>query len=100
MYFNVVLIILFCYAPKPLRWDPKKNQLLTAKRRISFDAIEAAIVEGQLLNVLEHPNKERYPNQRIFVVRIEDYVFLVPFVENEESIFLKTIYPSLKATKD
>jgi len=85
---------------KPLRWDPKKNQLLMRERGVSFDAIEVAIAEGQLLDVREHPNKERYPNQRIFVVRIEDYVFLVPFVEDEESIFLKTIYPSRRATKD
>jgi uncharacterized DUF497 family protein len=85
---------------KPFRWDSKKNQLLIGERGVSFDAIEAAIAEGQLLDVLEHPNKERYPNQRIFVVRIEDYVFLVPFVEDEETIFLKTIYPSRKATKN
>jgi uncharacterized DUF497 family protein len=85
---------------KPFRWNPKKNQLLIAERGVSFDAIEAAIAQGQLLEVLEHPNKERYPNQRIFVVRLEDYVFLVPFVEDEETIFLKTIYPSRKATKD
>ncbi|MBV9388443.1 MAG: DUF4258 domain-containing protein [Chroococcidiopsidaceae cyanobacterium CP_BM_ER_R8_30] len=84
---------------KPFRWEPEKNTLLIATRGVSFEAIEAAIAEGQLLDVLEHPNKERYPHQRIFVVRVQDYVFLVPYVEDEESIFLKTIYPSRKATR-
>lgn len=84
---------------KPLRWDPEKNALLVETRGISFEAIEAAIASGCLLDILEHVNQERYPNQRLFVVRIEEYVFLVPFVEDEESIFLKTIYPSRKATR-
>ena len=84
---------------KPFRWNSRKNEELIEERGMSFDVIEAAIADGNLLDVREHPNKERYPNQRIFVVRVEEYVFLVPFVEDEASIFLKTIYPSRKATK-
>ena len=84
---------------KPFQWDPAKNLSLIETRGVSFEVVEAAIADGQILDVVEHPNKERYPNQRIFIVRIEDYVFLVPFVEDEEWIFLKTIIPSRKATR-
>jgi hypothetical protein len=57
------------------------------------------IERGDLLDVLDHPNPERYTGQRIFVVRRDDYVYLVPFVEDDETVFLKTIIPSRKATK-
>ncbi|WP_419625234.1 toxin, partial [Thiolapillus sp.] len=54
---------------------------------------------GNEVDIFEHPNQERYPGQQISVVVIEGYAYLVPFVENEEEIFLKTIIPSRKATK-
>ena len=57
------------------------------------------IGEGDFLDVLEHPNRERYPEQKIFVVDVEDYAVVVPFVENEGWIFLKTIIPSRKLTR-
>ncbi len=57
------------------------------------------IERGDVLDVLEHPNDERYPEQRLFVVAVDDYAYLVPFVESEEELFLKTIIPSRKATK-
>lgn len=80
-------------------WDPEKNAALVQTRHVSFEAVVIAIQEGRLLEILEHPNRKRYPNQRLFVVLIEEYVYLIPFVEDDEKIFLKTIIPSRKATK-
>jgi hypothetical protein len=59
-----------------------------------------AIESGALLAIMPHPNPARYPRQRIMIVRIDDYAFLVPFVEDEDHVFLKTIIPSRKATRD
>ncbi len=66
-----------------------------AKKAPGFDLIN----HGGLLDTIEHPNKERYPNQRIFIINIDDYAYLVPFVEDEKAIFLKTIIPSRKMAK-
>jgi hypothetical protein len=68
--------------------------------RHRFEEIVFHIERGDLLDILEHPNPERYSGQRIFVVRREDYVYLVPFVEDEHTVFLKTIIPSRKATNE
>lgn len=84
---------------KYIDWDEKKNEQLKQEREISFEDILNAIEESNLLDIVEHPNKNRYPNQKIFIVTINDYAYLVPFVEDEEKIFLKTIIPSRKATK-
>ncbi|SJM89020.1 conserved hypothetical protein [Crenothrix polyspora] len=80
-------------------WNPEKNKLLKKERNIGFEDVIFHIENGDEVDILEHPNKERYPNQKISVVIIEDYVYLVPFVESDEEIFLKTIIPSRKATK-
>jgi uncharacterized DUF497 family protein len=80
-------------------WNEEKNELLLAERDISFEDIVLYIEKGFLLDVLEHPNPEKYPGQKIFVVQVEEYVYLVPFVEDEKEIFLKTIIPSRKATR-
>lgn len=80
-------------------WNADKNALLKNDREISFEDILVAIDEGNLLDVLEHKNKTKYPSQKVFVVNVNQYVYLVPFVEDEEKIFLKTIIPSRKATK-
>ena len=84
---------------KTYAWDLAKNELLKAKRGISFEEIALNIQLGNEVDIFEHPNQERYPGQKISVVFVEDYAYLVPFVENEEEIFLKTIIPSRKATK-
>ena len=84
---------------KYFSWDVKKNQQLLAERGISFEEIVYYIEKGDLLDVVQHPNRHRYPNQRIFIIGIEDYAYLVPFIESEHEIFLKTIIPSRKATK-
>ena len=80
-------------------WDDAKNAKLRAERGIGFEEIVFHIERGDLLDILEHPNADRYAGQRIFVVRREEYVYLVPFVEDEHTVFLKTIIPSRKATK-
>jgi len=69
------------------------------ERQISFEDVVFYIEQGFLLDVLEHPNQEKYKGQKIFVVEIDEYAYLIPFVEDENEIFLKTIIPSRKATK-
>ena len=81
-------------------WDDTKNARLKAERGIGFEDVVFHIESGDLLDVLEHPNEARYADQRIFVVRRDNYVYLVPFVEDERLVFLKTIIPSRKATKE
>lgn len=81
------------------RWDVSKNDKLIRERGISFEEVLLAIEQGRLLDVLEHPNRQKYSGQKIFVVVIGRYVYGVPFVEREGEIFLKTIIPSRKLTK-
>lgn len=84
---------------KKIFWDETKNQLLKDQRGISFEDIVQAIEDGYILNIYKHPNREKYPNQKMVEVLFEKYVWVVPFVEEAESIFLKTAFPSRKATK-
>ncbi|MEW6401377.1 MAG: toxin [Chloroflexota bacterium] len=84
---------------KYFAWNEEKNELLKEERQISFEDVVFYISQGFLLDVLEHPNHEKYQGQKIFVVEIDEYAYLVPFVEDEREIFLKTIIPSRKATK-
>jgi len=85
---------------KPFRWGPDKNEALKAERGISFESVVVAIESGGLLDVLAHPNSAKYPHQRILVVAADNYVYLVPFLEDKDCYFLKTIVPSRKATRD
>jgi uncharacterized DUF497 family protein len=80
-------------------WDPEKNQQLIEERGISFEEVIFHLQSDSLLDDVEHPNQKDYSHQRMYVVSIEDYVYLVPYVESENGIFLKTIIPSRKATK-
>ena len=92
-----------CYAKQAVKyfaWDDAKNAKLRADRGIGFEDIVFHMDRGDLLDILEHPNPDRYAGQRVFVVRRDNYVFLVPFVEDEHTVFLKTIIPSRKATKE
>lgn len=79
-------------------WSELKNATLVSGRGVSFYDIQAAIEEGNLLDIIPHPNQKQYPGQKILVVSIDNYVFLVPCIEDDEKIFLKTIYPSRKFT--
>ena len=81
-------------------WNTEKNQRLVEQRGISFERIVSAIEQGGLVDVLEHPNQERYRGQKIYVVDIEHHLYLVPFVTGADGTrFLKTIIPSRKATR-
>ena len=84
---------------KPIFWSAEKNALLRDERGISFEDVVFHIMSGDVLDTFDHPNQERYRGQQIHIIAIEDYVYLVPFVESEEEVFLKTIIPSRKATK-
>ena len=84
---------------KPFRWNVDKNNQLQRERQINFQTAILAIISDKLLDVIDHPNQEKYPNQRIFIVEINHYVYLVPFVENDQEFFLKTVIPSRKMTK-
>jgi uncharacterized DUF497 family protein len=85
---------------KYFSWSHEKNEDLIKERGISFEEIVFHIENGDVLDLLEHPNRDRYPNQRVFIVNVEGYAYLVPFVEDEREVFLKTIIPSRKATRD
>lgn len=85
---------------KPFRWPPDKNESLRQERGISFEEITVAVEAGALLDVVAHPNPKKYPRQKIMVVAVAGYAYLVPFIEEEDHLFLKTIIPSRKATRD
>ena len=81
-----------------IEFDSEKSAKLKAERGIGFDEIVALLDSEQLLEVISHPNSVKYPNQKVFVMNIEDYIYWVPFVKTEHTIFLKTIFRSRKAT--
>ena len=84
---------------KVYSWNPEKNEWLQKERGISFEEVVLNIQLGNEVAIYDHPNTRKYPNQKISVVIIEDYAYLVPFVEDKDTIFLKTIIPSRKATR-
>lgn len=82
-------------------WSTQKNRQLVEQRGVSFEVVLSAIERGDLLDVVDHPNQNRYPDQLIYVIDINNYVYLVPFViQDDGTRFLKTIIPSRKATRD
>ncbi len=80
-------------------WNAEKNELLRRERGVGFEDVVFHIQRGDVLDLLEHPKQDHYPGQRMFVLEIDDYVYLVPFVETDSGVFLKMIIPSRKATK-
>ena len=81
-------------------FSPDKNQVLIEGRSVSFEGIVSALNSGKLLDIITHPNELKYPDQKIYIVNLNGYVYLVPFVrKNTQTIFLKTIFPSRKLTK-
>ena len=80
-------------------WNEEKNAWLLVERNVTFEEVVYWIMRGGLLDILEHPSKERYPNQRIFIINMDDYAYIVPFVEDVDRVFLKTIIPSRKMTR-
>ena len=85
---------------KPFRWSQRKNEQLQVDLGVSFETIVVAIESGGLLDVLAHPDPAKYPGQRVLVVSHDGYAYLVPFVEEADHCFLKTVIPSRKAVRD
>lgn len=84
---------------KPFFWSSEKNRRIKQERGFGFEDIVEAIDDGGLLDELRHP-KDRYKNQRVYVVNLNSYAIIVPYVEEENHVFLKTAFPSRKATKE
>lgn len=84
---------------KTINWDPEKNEWLKEHRGVCFEQVAVILEQGEELDVTDHPNQEKYPGQQLAVVVIKNYAYLVPRVETDDEIFLKTVIPSRKATK-
>lgn len=84
---------------KPIFWNKEKNEILKEQRGISFEEVEGEINAGRLLDTVDHPNRRLYPHQKVFIVNLQNYIYVVPFVEDSEKIFLKTVIPNRKMTK-
>jgi uncharacterized DUF497 family protein len=84
---------------KPYDWSDEKNEWLKQERGLTFEDVVFHLARGGLLDTIEHPNQGQYPGQRIFIVNVEGDACLVPFVEDDEVIFLKTVIPSRKMTR-
>ncbi|KPA17665.1 toxin [Candidatus Magnetomorum sp. HK-1] len=80
-------------------FDAEKNELLFRERDVTFQNVIDAIKEKGVLADFKHPNMEKYPNQRIFVVELNNYTYCIPYIENEETVFMKTIFPNRKFLK-
>ena len=81
-------------------WNPEKNEEIKKERGISFEQIVFHLSQGDVWKTAEHPDQKKYPEQKIYFVIVEDYIYMVPFVTEDEYVFLKTIIPSRNATKD
>ena len=85
---------------KRIEWNKDKDKILVEARKISFKYVAEIITNKDIVAVIKHPNQKKYPNQKMFLINIKNYIYTIPFVEDEEKIFLKTIIPSRKATRD
>jgi uncharacterized DUF497 family protein len=81
-------------------WDFEKNEWLKKERNISFEQIIFHLLQGDVWKIADHPDEQKYAGQQIYFVTVDEYICLVPFVETDKEIFLKTIIPSRKATRD
>jgi len=84
---------------KIINWNTEKNEILKNTRNISFEDIVLKLANGEIIDTVLHPNQEKYPKQKMYIISIHNYIHVVPFVESETEIFLKTIIPSRKETK-
>ncbi len=80
-------------------WNREKSASLKSERGVCFEELVGAAIEGGLLDIIDQPNKVKFSNQKVFIIEFDNYIYLVPFVEDEEKYFLKTLYPSRKMTK-
>ncbi len=81
------------------RWNAEKNKSLKEERGVCFEDVVAQIQEDKVLDIIKHPNRKKYPTQSMYIVFLQNYVHMVPFVKNKDEIFLKTIVPSRKMHK-
>jgi uncharacterized DUF497 family protein len=86
-------------ADKRIEWSKEKNLNLIRVRGVRFEEVAEIILNNKIIDSVDHPNTQRYPNQKIIYVKINNYIYYVPYVEDENKIFLKTIIPSRKANK-
>ena len=84
---------------KYFEWNEVKNKQLMQKRNISFEIVVVCIKNGYILDKIKYPNYKKYPHQFVYIIEIDEYVYAIPFVEDNEKIFLKTIIPSRKLTR-
>lgn len=91
--------ICYSFFMKKINWNAEKNQMLMSQRGLSFEDAVFALQANRLLDDLKHPNSDKYPNQRILIIEIDGYACLVPYIENDQEIFLKTVIPGRKATQ-
>jgi uncharacterized DUF497 family protein len=80
-------------------WNNQKNEELKKSRKISFEEIVFLISKGHVLEILEHPNPQKYSNQKLYIIEVKGYAYVVPFVDQGSKRFLKTIFPSRKFTQ-
>ena len=85
---------------KTIRWNPAKSEKLKHERGVTFEEVVYHIEQGDVIDITEHPNQTRYPGQQIYVILMHEYVYLVPFIETDDEVFLKTIIPSRKAVRE
>lgn len=79
-----------------LEWSSTKNKQLKRERGLCFEDVEQALSGEGFVDDLPHPNVQRYPNQRLLIVLIDNYPCVVPYVRDGDKLFLKTIYPNRK----
>jgi hypothetical protein len=84
---------------KIINWSIEKNEILKKSRNISFEDVVIEIINDKIIDTVKHPNQVKYPNQKMYLISIKEYIYVVPFIENDTEIFLKTIIPSRKETK-
>ncbi|MFW5883136.1 MAG: toxin [Verrucomicrobiota bacterium] len=85
-------------AGKAFDWSETKNEILIAHRGISFDEVAQLLSTGNYWQSIPHPNPEKYPDQKLFLIPIDNYIFVVPYLIDGDRIYLKTIFPSRKLT--
>jgi len=84
---------------KVFQWDNEKNEELRKSRGVCFEQVVLLMEREDVLDTIQHPNQDKYPGQKVAIMKIENYIYLVPYVQERDEIFLKTIIPSRKATK-
>ncbi|MBW1896436.1 MAG: toxin [Deltaproteobacteria bacterium] len=84
---------------KPFDWNEEKNKWLKQHRDVSFEQVVLAVENEKLLDVIRHQNQAKYKGQHVYVIELEGYAYMVPYVEDDNVIFLKTIFPSRKFTR-